>query len=182
MQTWVPKEDRARTGRPLLSGSLTLMFVCGKDTSQDTHCLLLWRTLNLVTSSLDEQGWSCRNVPVLPLMAFLQGVVKTSTLLTLICWAMQANALVTGGVILVLGCLRQLGILLGARWCFWWCRLNPWWASLSALLGRPRWYCCEKHYPQLRMSIWSLVRDSELCFNLHLQLRGSLPEVIWGDM
>lgn len=91
----------------MLSGSLTLMFVRGKDTSHDTHCLLFWGALNLVTSSLGEQGWICRNVPILLLMAFLQGGVKTSTLLTLISLAMQAKALVTGGVILILGCLRQ---------------------------------------------------------------------------
>lgn len=37
------------------------------------------------------------------------------------------------------------------------------------------WSCCELHYPWICMSIWPLVRDSELCLFLSWELGGSFP-------
>lgn len=45
-QAWASK-DRVRKRKTLLSGSLTLMFACGRETSQDIHCPPFWGTLKL---------------------------------------------------------------------------------------------------------------------------------------
>ena len=165
MQAWAPKEDRARKKKTLLSGSLTLMFACDKETSQDTPCLLFREALKLVWSQAVQMNKAGAGelFQFCCFSTFARGCENIPTAYP----GLRSNASKSsraGVVIPVQGCLRWLGLFLGACWYCWWCRLYPWWAPLPAPLRRPRWYCYEQHYPQICMRIWALVRDSELCF------------------